>query len=101
MSVPDVFVLGYCEDARVLLELLMMEAPVMRRHLVIVEPDTTTARELTGQGFSVRQASLSDPVALAAMIEGARVVACFVPERTGWPPASFLDALATARRGNA
>ena len=86
MSTVDVFVLGYCEDTRVLLDLLMTEAPAMQRRLVIVEPDEATARELTGRGFSVRRASLTDPVALGTMIAGARVVACFAPERSGWPP---------------
>jgi hypothetical protein len=86
MSAVDVFVLGYCEDTRVLLDLLMTEAPAMQRRLVIIEPNEATARELSGRGFSVRQASLTDPVALGTMIAGARVVACFAPERSGWPP---------------
>jgi hypothetical protein len=86
MSAVDVFVLGYCEDTRVLLDLLMTEAPAMRSRLVIVEPDQATARELTGRGFSVRRTSLTDPVALETLIAGARVVACFAPERFGWPP---------------
>jgi hypothetical protein len=86
MSAVDVFVLGYCEDTRVLLDLLMTEAPAMQRRLIIVEPDQTTARELTERGFSVRQASFTDPVALGTMIAGARVVVCFAPEPSGWPP---------------
>jgi hypothetical protein len=61
MSTVDVFILGYCEDTRVLLELLLVEAPALLPHLVIVEPDDATARDLAGRGFHVRQASLTDP----------------------------------------
>lgn len=86
MSDADVFVLGYCEDTRALLDLLMTEAPARQHQIVIIEPDRATARALVARGFSVREASLTDLVALGPMLAGARVVACFAPERSGWPP---------------
>lgn len=64
MSFADVFVLGYCEDTRVLLGPRVPRVP----------------------------ASLADPMALGAMMTGARIVACFTPGRAGWRSA-VLEAL--------
>jgi hypothetical protein len=86
MCAADVFVLGYCEDTRILLDLLMLEAPGMLARLVVVEPDAATARELDARGVRVHHASLSDPLALGGMIAGARLVVCFDPARGGWTP---------------
>jgi hypothetical protein len=92
MSTADVYVLGYCEDTRVLLDLMLAEAPAMLSRLVIVEPDEKIVRALAGRGFCVRQASLEDPAAIGATMRDARLVVCFAPERMGRSP-DVLEAL--------
>jgi hypothetical protein len=113
----DVFVIGYCDDTRVLIELVRVEVPAMLARLTTVEPDADAVRRLADRlersappGLASRLTSWKlwllvaltvvdaavffIPITAAALL----VAAVIAPHRLR-EAARFLDALATGARG--
>lgn len=113
----DVFVIGYGDDTRVVIELLRVEAPAMLARLTTVEPDADAVRRLadrldrsappglvsrltSGRLWLLVALTVVDamvffvPVTATALL----VAAVIVPQRLR-EAARFLEALATGPRG--
>jgi hypothetical protein len=113
----DVFVIGYCEDTSVLIELLRVEAPAMLARLTTVEPDADAVRRLADQlsrgapaGLASRLMSwklwllvavtvVDTLVFFVPITATALLVAAVIAPSQLRKAARFLEALATGPRG--
>ncbi|MBI4571926.1 MAG: NAD-binding protein [candidate division NC10 bacterium] len=80
---PDVFVLGFSDDVRALLDHVRAEAPSLLNRITVVDPDSTVVDRLKSTGLGSICGDLSDPSMLReAGIHRARSIALFLDDRT-------------------
>lgn len=80
---PDIFLLGYSDDVRALVDHLRAEAPSLLDRVAVVDPDSTVVDRLKSTGLRSVCSDLTDPSMLReAGIPRARIIALFPDART-------------------